>query len=275
MKSVLSKASKSDILFEPYPHLVIQGALEEAVFKRLETSYPGMHAVVAGQQVENNKLYLKSAYEMLEAPDLLREWKEFIAYHVSSDFLSEVITLFDDAIHSLYPELKRRLGKNLDKLKTGVRRRDTEAEIFMDCQFAVNSPVTQPSSVRGPHVDNPVELYAGLLYFREDNDDSIGGDLEISRFKKEPRFFGKAEADPRDVETAKIVRYAPNTLVFFINSIESLHGVTPRMPTHFPRRFVNIIGELSTPLFNHHAYKKTPKPQPFWRNAWDQLRVRS
>ena len=52
-----------------------------------------------------------------------------------------------------------------------------------DCQIGINSPVSQASTVKGPHVDNRVELYAGLFYMRTDEDDSRGGSLEIFRPK--------------------------------------------------------------------------------------------
>eukprot|EP00976_Prorocentrum_cordatum_P078958 1183347-Prorocentrum_minimum.AAC.1 len=43
----------------------------------------------------------------------------------------------------------------------------------------MNSPVTRPSkfSVRGPHHDMKIEVWAGLLYMREKKDKSTGGAL--------------------------------------------------------------------------------------------------
>jgi hypothetical protein len=40
-----------------------------------------------------------------------------------------------------------------------------------------------------------------------------------------------------------VVPYAPNTLVFFINTRDAFHAVTPRTGTHLPRRFVNIVAQ--------------------------------
>jgi hypothetical protein len=39
------------------------------------------------------------------------------------------------------------------------------------------------------------------------------------------------------------VPYTKNTLVMFINTNYSIHGVSPRSPSPYPRRLVNIIGE--------------------------------
>ena len=50
----------------------------------------------------------------------------------------------------------------------------------MDCQVAMNSPVRAKSAVRGPHLDGPGEVWAGLLYFRHAKDDvSTGGELQV------------------------------------------------------------------------------------------------
>lgn len=50
----------------------------------------------------------------------------------------------------------------------------------MDCQVAMNAPVKTKSAVRGPHVDGPAEMWAGLLYFRHSTDStSHGGDLQV------------------------------------------------------------------------------------------------
>eukprot|EP00976_Prorocentrum_cordatum_P081574 1184462-Prorocentrum_minimum.AAC.5 len=48
----------------------------------------------------------------------------------------------------------------------------------MGAQIAMNSPVTKEvDSVRGPHVDDINELWAGLLYLRKPEDNSTGGEL--------------------------------------------------------------------------------------------------
>jgi hypothetical protein len=52
-------------------------------------------------------------------------------------------------------------------------------DFVSDCQPGINTPVEYLSSVRGPHVDNPVELIGGLFYLRDEDDKSEGGDLLI------------------------------------------------------------------------------------------------
>ena len=73
------------------------------------------------------------------------------------------------------------LGCVQNKFTTGLRHNDSSgAEVMLDCQVAMNSPVRVRSAVRGPHLDGAGELFAGLLYFRHHNDHvSTGGDLQV------------------------------------------------------------------------------------------------
>ena len=48
---------------------------------------------------------------------------------------------------------------------------------------------------------------------------------------------------PEAVEAFKTVRYAPNTLVMWLNTPRALHGVTPRAVTEAPRRYVNFVAD--------------------------------
>ena len=39
------------------------------------------------------------------------------------------------------------------------------------------------------------------------------------------------------------MRYAPNTLVMWLNTPKALHGVTPRAITETPRRYINFVAD--------------------------------
>ena len=41
------------------------------------------------------------------------------------------------------------------------------------------------------------------------------------------------------------VAYAANTLIMFVNSVDSLHGVLPRRPTGRARRYVNFYADVT------------------------------
>jgi hypothetical protein len=87
---------------------------------------------------------------------------------------------------------------------------------------------------------------------RDENDDSEGGDLELYRFTTgTPQFDPDSRLVPdQRVTRCDTIRYASNTLVFFLHSPYALHGVSPRAPTRFPRRHINLVGELAMKVFD-------------------------
>lgn len=108
----------------------------------------------------------------------------------------------------------------------------------------------------GPHLDREVALYAGLLYFRVDGDDSSGGDLELYRFKGLKRVFRpRSRAVPENsVDLVATIPYQANTLVLFPHSIDAVHAVSIRSPSRHPRLHVNLIAEFAEPIYNIADY---------------------
>ncbi|MHA2062590.1 MAG: hypothetical protein ACW963_09925, partial [Candidatus Sifarchaeia archaeon] len=170
---------------------------------------------------------------------------EFVQYHVSNEFWLEVKEIFGDYIRLMYPNLYL---SGLTDMEPGIRRA-TKKPFFLDCNIGVNTPcVSGKSSVRGPHLDNPVELFAGLMYMGNGE----GGNLVVNRLVKPPHFYGKMEIKEECVECVREVEYKHNMFVMFINSPLSVHSVTPRDSLE-PRNLVNVIGELNFQLFHFNA----------------------
>jgi len=165
-------------------------------------------------------------------------WRGFVGEGTSREFWFGVLRAFGPSIRDYYPDLV-----DLRFYSTSVRGLGGGL-IQLDCQPGINTPQSSPGRVRGPHLDNPIELYAGMLYMGEGE-----GDLEIYREVKPLRFHGKLEIEDDCVEVVKTVKYQPNMLVMFLNTFKSIHGVTARNATDQCRRMVNFIGELRQPLF--------------------------
>ena len=119
----------------------------------------------------------------------------------------------------------------------------------MDVQPGINSPVSSKSSVIGPHVDNKKEIYAGLLYMRLSDDNSIGGNLQIYKHRFltkdyiSEKYDRKDRPNESDLELHATIPYKRNTFVMLLSSNISFHGVSDRGLTKFNRRLVNIISE--------------------------------
>ena len=265
--SVLNKAAQAEKHLDPFPYAVIRNALRDDLFEALSDSYPRIETIAGPGTLKNNTLYLKSAREVVDDPVYPERWRAFFAYHCSRAFYLESLEFWRSELNCTHPWIEQTHGKRLDDFTCGMRRlgeRDNPEnraeDIQLDCQFGVNSPVAQVTSVRGPHVDTRYKLFAAILYFRTDGDDSTGGDLEFYRYRDPALHFRPGEpvdADfvkkspasalnrikPEYVEKVTTLRYEPNTLVMWLNTPQSIHGVSPRACTRWPRRYVNFLGE--------------------------------
>lgn len=270
MDSLLAGVSKDDVLVDPFPHVVIRQPYPDAIADDLLAGYPSIEKITAGEGYESNKAYYYTASQVRDDDAMSPRWKAFMEHHASAAFLTEVYELFED---HWTPEVRDMLTGD-KAMSVGCRGVETyaDSDILIDAQIGINTPVVeQPSSVRGPHVDRSCALFGGLYYLRHPGDDSTGGDLDIYRAKLDlrGRFNGQKVA-PRDVDVAKTVRYAHNTLVLFMNSVSALHGVTPRSVTPWPRLLVNLVAESEDPWYDLDAYQWSEAP----RGVFQRLRER-
>lgn len=263
MQTILDKATLVDVVLTPFPHLVLENALDESLYKRLADSFPLRSLPVA--ESSNAYTYYK-ANKALRDRKLDSIWLEFIKIHTSQVFFSKILTIFGDSLRKLHPDLENRLGKKLEQLKPKVHglNRINFRPLALDCQFAQCSPVTQiaravrsPANDAGPHIDRPVALYAGLLYFRLPEDNSGGGDLQLYKYISQQLTYDRYNHVPENnVECFRTIRYAPNTAILFLNSSYSIHGVSPREVTQYPRLHVNFLGEFPFPIFDIEQYRR-------------------
>jgi hypothetical protein len=254
--SVLGKAKISDVCWEPFPHIIVSDALPEDVYANLNANFPP-EGVLGVEPRLNNQRWDCDAHNVAENGSIPAIWKDMIAYHASGQFFQQIADLFFEAIHRRYP-LQFPSRDYMATMQAGVRRVDSfrTADVLMDAMISGNTPTCSATSVRTTHVDQGRKLYSGLFYMRRADDDSIGGDLTISQLRPEYRdtrkrlkLFRKSYVDEKYVETVKTVRYSRNTLVLFINTLDSLHGVTVRQPTRHGRYFVNLVGEVNPRLY--------------------------
>lgn len=240
--SVLGSATPADVVREPFPHIVRQPALDPALYAELAASFPPASLFLGGAAPENNRYYPMPAAKSLADPRVPLIWKEFIRYHVSAASFLEVAALFQwsSATQATPPVALRGAGEKDDLASSSTK-------IVLDCQFYYCSPVFSAGTTsRAPHVDRPVALYGGLLYFRLAEDRSEGGDLELYRFRGAEREYGVNRAvPPRLIERVKTIPYAANTLVLFANTPTAIHGVSPRAVTRHPRLHINFLAEVS------------------------------
>jgi 2OG-Fe(II) oxygenase superfamily len=278
MQSLIEKVGKQDVQADPFPHIVVPDALDEALCAQLCAEFPSVETITEGSPGSSNARFSLKAVNALDNPDVSPIWQDFIRYHTSGAFLTEVMELFEDHLSALYPDLTSD-GKSFRDLRGGLREVDSfeTADVLMEAQPSVNTAVTgPPTSVRSGHVDAPNKLFAGLFYLRPPEDQSTGGDLELYRYKKgNPQGLDGVYVHDRDTEVVSKVKYERNVLVLFVNSINSLHGVTPRSTTEIPRYFANLAGEVGHPLFDLDEYQEGWKDKLFHASSKVSRRVRA
>ena len=279
MTSVLGRVTEEHVHSQPYHHLTTTEALAPDLYERLAARFPDVPAIVRGFGNEesigrlagNNLLIHVNGIHAL-AGDLPIDpaWRDFMAFHFSQAFYGQIVRHLGDGVRATYPDIEERLGKPLEELTVQPRRGpDAGADLLVNVQFAINTPVTQASQVRALHVDDPKKLFAGLFYMRAPEDDSVGGDLELCRWRERPQFQSpyvpghqvvNTHIHDHQAEPADTVEYRANNLVFFVNSPYSVHGVTERQPTRHLRRYINFIVEARRPLYDFQQYRddKTP-----------------
>ncbi|MEY4482558.1 MAG: hypothetical protein RL693_10, partial [Verrucomicrobiota bacterium] len=175
----------------------------------------------------------------------------------------KLASLFAPFVRQLYPWLEVEKGRALEDFTCGVRDKHAAElpDVCLDCQPGLNVVNLEPMSYRTAHLDANNKLFTGLFYMRVEGDDSEGGDLVLYKAKKNPLTFDTPTTIPEeDLEAVKTIRYRANTVLFFMNSPVSFHGVSVRGGTTIPRRLVNLIAGLYT-LQSKGLFPSPPAPE--------------
>lgn len=250
------------VINKPFPYIVIRDALDSDLAAKLTNEFP-LHLYDLNQ---NNRRLDLSAYQVEDNINISSHWREFIRYHTSKNFYLNLLEIFKDFFNNNSYNHYR----SLTPLVRG-KQHNTLENILLDAQISINTPVNKSSQVRGVHTDNTNKLFSGLFYLRKPGDESKGGDLEIYKWKdgynhSRKILKYKEGLNNKHCELVKTIKYQNNLAIFFLNSLDSLHAVTTREPTEYPRCFVNFVGELDHDIFKKHN---------FFRNIIFRLRNRS
>ena len=250
MYSILQNKKNIKFKFDKFPYLVIDDALPLDLYNKLNDNFPNYEKIIGNNDYKENYAYRYNASNSLRDKEISEEWKNFIKFHTSYDFLEEFYSIFGDSIKKIYKVEKEKL---FNKNNVGVRF-EGKNHFNLDCQFVINTPTSGETKVIEPHLDNPIEFYAALLYMKDEDDNSDGGNLTTYDFKDKPSFYGKSRVREDKIRLIEEIEYKQNRLVMFLNSPYSIHGVTKRSKTNFYRKYINIIGEFNFELFNYRNF---------------------
>ena len=239
MYSLLQK--KPTVQTDPYPHVVIEDALPWDLYENLEAEFPEK-TLLATDPFDNGICYRLKADKLLSLTFESGLWRDFAEYHTSAEWFNEVNELFK-------PYMPGVLHKTFTEDDLGARGwADENKNIWTDCQAVIHKPIEEKST-RTPHIDNPMEMWAGLLYMPYPDDQSTGGEFQIystqSSVQKVDKKAGRQIYDNDLGTVVKTIPYKRNTFVMFANnSPNTVHGVSLRQNATLNRRSVNIIGEF-------------------------------
>ena len=239
MYSLLQK--KPTVQTDPYPHVIIEDALPWDLYENLEAEFPEK-TLLATDPFDNGICYRLKADKLLSLTFESGLWRDFAEYHTSAEWFNEVNELFK-------PYMPGVLHKTFTEDDLGARGwADENKNIWTDCQAVIHKPIEEKST-RTPHIDNPMEMWAGLLYMPYPDDQSTGGEFQIystqSSVQKVDKKAGRQIYDSDLGTVVKTIPYKRNTFVMFANnSPNTVHGVSLRGNATLTRRSVNIIGEF-------------------------------
>ena len=271
--SPLQNFKKEDFFLNPIPHIVIKNALPEELYTELRNTYPANKFNFSNQSLARNdfetlspnNVILNVPHEEIQKNKEVSElWKNFMLFFKSKEFCFQVFDIFAKSIVDAYPNF----FENKDELHSlSVGQPDSKsggnsADLFPYAMVMYNTPVKKKSRPRRSdgralqiHPDAPNKLITGLIYFRDEDDTSVGGDLVIYKWRISLPFFMKkiviAKRDnflnsiirklhPLFIEEAVKVKYSSNTFVMFVGSIDSLHSVSPRGVTKNIRKTIHV-----------------------------------
>ncbi len=227
----------------PFPHICIEDALPERIYDELERSFPE-DIVCNTPALDGGVTYRYKSNPALTDMRIAPIWRDFFEFHTSPDYFQACVKLFEPHLEAHYPGW-------LDAFsiaKVTTRNIDNSGDLVTDCQFVVHEPIGMEGTSRTPHLDNPVEIYAGLLYMRNPADRSEGGNFTLHEVTQEVDEVNKTRG--REVVSGVHrpvleVPYKRNSFCMFLNVKNSVHSVTPRLQPQLRRRSINIIGEFN------------------------------
>lgn len=241
---VTQRIDKHSLILDPCPFFSVPDALPWDLYQNLVDQYPEDHMTKDGKTHFQARRYRQHEFQPGTITPL---WAEFIAYHNSVEFKNRVLELFEPALDRYYKDYK-----SLWQQATVVPRHSTPshaiAAVAMEVQFVLNGQ--QEQTVRTVHLDNSRELFAALLYMRKPQDHSQGGDIQIYKKLVDRPQFDRREVNPDQVTAVATVPYQANHMILFLNTVDSLHGVTPRIGANCVRRYINIDAHQDYKLFS-------------------------
>lgn len=252
--SLLSNITPEQVIAEPFPHVVVENALDEQLCQQLIREFPPLETFTQGESVGSNQKIIYTGARALSNPDVSARWKKFIQEHLQPPVWGEMLRLFRPYLLRAYPAIEQRFGR-LEQLRPGIRNIDDDShcDLLLDSELVVHTPTVGPPAMeRGPHLKTRDKPFVGYLYLRPDEDDSQGADHVLYSIKPGASLlFDQVQAvDPALLTVEKVIPYRRNTFIFFLNTPQSIQGLTLRSVAKVPLMMYHLLAQMPAPLFD-------------------------
>src|SRR3954470_18312940 len=140
---LLSGVRPDEIIDDPYAHFVRSNILPSDIYAALEADFPSLEMILNGRPAGSNQAVRMTVKQVLNDRRISPLWREFFEYHTSSEYWRDIVRLFGDRFRSAFPTLEERVGRRYQDWRVVPRGFAGDADIHLDCQFVMNTPVTQ------------------------------------------------------------------------------------------------------------------------------------
>jgi len=241
----------------PYPFAQIDDFLTKETYNKLTENFPSLKEFEKYGDIKANNIQIRKCFQDID-PNKDSIWYEFGNNFVTDNFFYSFCQFYKEDIKYWYPQLYKKIINR--SLKIGVSGVDSlyNCDVILDFQIAINTPVFKKDTVRGPHLDNLKELYAGLCYLKDSDDYTDSGHFTV--FKKKPfrllrKGYGRSFQISDLIESKKI-KYKSNRVATFLNTMNSIHGVSEREVTDKLRKFFVFNAVINEQLARIPLLKK-------------------
>ena len=139
---VYRRLDDATVISEPFPHLILEDALDADLCETLIHEMPPLDVLTRGASPETNKRFTLSHAEAFANSRIANTWKNVLCQGLSQAFLDRVLRLFCSHIRQEFVDFEERFG-TIDSLQALPRQIGgrPQTTVGMDAQISVNTPV--------------------------------------------------------------------------------------------------------------------------------------
>jgi len=259
MDLILKNLTQKDIILDPVPHLDIKNAFPEEIVNGMLNELPDKSFLEDVYKInsKNNPSAIELSINDLRSYNLDTPYlSKFIKAHSSPSFKKSLFNLFGDHLKFFLPLFKPELVEPVETslfinpIKTNVSDINKDDSIF----------------IRGPHLDDAVDVIVFLYYLKPEETVIKGGSLDLYKYKSRFKGFRRdiwwdeRELHFKHIEKVKSIPYENNRFIILLDNINAIHGVTPIFSGSKGYRY-RLSGGLSTPSnYRHYNYRDSLNP---------------